>query len=105
MQPFTKIKSNQPIMVNYKKHFILSHAIVEITKALWCISQLWLSLAYITHDSCAVLVFRERLIEYLKDKGIEVTYLMKWCDAPKQYKLAQAFLHVTEDASRCQVSR
>ena len=49
-------------------------------------------------------MFRERLIEYLKDKGIEVIYLIEWCNAPKQYKLAQAYHHVAEDASRCQVT-
>ena len=73
MQLFTKIKSNQSSMVNYKKHFILSHAIAEMTKTLLCISQLCLPWVYATHDSCAVAVFRERLIKYLRDKDIEVT--------------------------------
>ena len=55
-------------------------------------SQLWLTLACIIYDSFAVAVFSWKLIEYSKDKDIEVTYLIEWCDAPKQYKLAQAFL-------------
>lgn len=94
-------KSNQPIMVS----LILFHAIVKITKVLWCMSQLGLSVAYIIYVSGAFAVFRERLIEYLKDKGIEVTYLMEQCDVPRHYKLAQAFLHLAEDTSRCQISK
>ena len=37
-----------------------------------------------SHDSCVVAAFRERSIEYVKDKGMEVTYVIEWCDTVKQ---------------------
>ena len=67
-------------------------------------SQLWLTLAYLTYDSFAVAVFSERLTEYLKDKGIEVTYLIGWCDAPKQ-ETGTSLSSLAEDAWRCQFGR
>ena len=37
-----------------------------------------------SHDSFAVAAFRERSIEHIKDKGVEVTYVIEWFDTPKQ---------------------
>ena len=37
-----------------------------------------------SHDSCAVAAFRERSIEHMKDKGVEVTYVIEWRDTLKQ---------------------
>ena len=37
-----------------------------------------------SHDSFAVAAFRERSIEHIKDKGVEVTYVIEGCDTLKQ---------------------
>ena len=49
-----------------------------------------------SHDSCAVAAFRERSIDYMKDKGMLATQVIEWCNTLKKYKLAQAFLHLGE---------
>ena len=36
------------------------------------------------HDSCAIAAFRKRSIESVKDKGMEVTYVIEWCDTLKR---------------------
>ena len=54
----------------------------------------------ITHDACVVAAFGERLFQHLQFKGMNVFHLIKWCDgAGSQYKRAQAFLHISEDAA------
>lgn len=54
----------------------------------------------ITNDACAAAAFRERFVQHLQDKGIKVSHLIEWCDgAGSQYKLAQAFLHISEGAA------
>ena len=55
----------------------------------------------ITYNVCVVVAVRERLVQHLKDKGIKVSHLIEWCDgAGSQYKLAQAFFHISEDAAK-----
>ena len=59
----------------------------------------------ITHDACAIAAFRERLVQHLQDKGIKVSHLIEWCDSARsQYKLAQTFLHISEDAGRYEIT-